>query len=168
MVACENLGWREADDMNTLEIDPVRSHTRPDMLERIDSHIEERIRFYATQPKEAISKRIEELEREWDIQRCLETNYASFALTGLLLGTIAGRKWLLLAGAALGLMLQHAVQGYSPPVALLRRAGVRTRGEIDREKYALKILRGDFQAISTNPDELRRNPLTEVWKVVST
>jgi len=46
--------------------------------------------------------------------------------------------------------------------------GVRTRAEIDREKYALKILRGDFQAISTNPDELRRNPLTEVWKVVST
>jgi len=154
--------------MNTTEIDPVRSRTRPDVLERIDAQIEERIRFYATQPKEAISKRIEELEREWDLERCLETNYATFALTGLLLGTIAGRKWFLLTGAALAMLLQHAMQGYSPPVTFLRKMGVRTRAEIDREKYALKILRGDFQAISTNPDELRRNPLTEVWKVVST
>jgi hypothetical protein len=150
------------------EIDPVRSHTRPEVLEQIDSQIEERIRFYATQPKEAIARRIQELEREWDMERCLETNYATFALTGLLLGMIAGRKWFLLTGAALGMLLQHAVQGCSPPVSLLRRFGVRTRGEIDREKYALKILRGDFQSISTNPDELRRNPLTEVWKVVST
>ena len=150
------------------EGDPVRSRTRPDVMERIDSQIEERIRFYATQPKEAISRRIEELEREWDLERCLETNYATFALTGLLLGTIAGKKWFLLTGAALGMLLQHAVQGYSPPVTLLRKMGVRTRGEIDREKYALKILRGDFQSISTNPEELRRSPLTEVWKVVST
>lgn len=31
-----------------------------------------------------------------------------------------------------------------PPVPVLRRCGVRTRREIDEEKYALKALRGDF------------------------
>ena len=149
------------------ETDPVRVHTTPEILQQIDARIEERIRFYAAQPKEAISRRIQELEREWDIERCLETNYATFAITGLLLGTIAGRKWLLLTAASLGMLLQHAIQGCSPPVALLRKLGVRTRAEIDRERYALKILRGDFQSISTNPEELRRNPLSDVWKVVS-
>jgi hypothetical protein len=34
-------------------------------------------------------------------------------------------------------VLQHAMQGWCPPVPLLRRLGIRTRNEIDREKYAL-------------------------------
>ena len=50
----------------------------------------------------------------------------------------------------------------SPPSA----RGTETDETYERLHQA--ILRGDFQAISTNPDELRRNPLTEVWKVVST
>jgi hypothetical protein len=51
---------------------------------------------------------------------------------------------LVLTLAVLGFLLQHAVQGWCPPLALLRRLGVRTRREIDAEKYALKALRGDF------------------------
>jgi len=35
--------------------------------------------------------------------------------------------------------LQHGLQGWCPPLPLLRRLGIRTRGEIDREKYALKV-----------------------------
>lgn len=34
-------------------------------------------------------------------------------------------------------LLQHGLQGWCPPLPVLRRLGVRTRGEIDREKYAL-------------------------------
>jgi hypothetical protein len=37
-------------------------------------------------------------------------------------------------------------------VPLFRRAGVRTATEIERERYALKALRGDFQPISRNAD----------------
>ncbi len=37
-----------------------------------------------------------------------------------------------------------AVQEWCPPVPVFRRLGVRTCQEIDEEKYALKILRGDF------------------------
>jgi len=34
-------------------------------------------------------------------------------------------------------LLQHGMQGWCPPLPILRRLGVRTRGEIDREKYEL-------------------------------
>jgi hypothetical protein len=37
-------------------------------------------------------------------------------------------------------------------VPIFRRLGVRTRDEINREKYALKALRGDFDEI----DSMRR------------
>jgi hypothetical protein len=40
--------------------------------------------------------------------------------------------------------VQHAIQGWCPPIPIFRAYKVRTRPEIDREKYALKALRGDF------------------------
>ena len=44
-------------------------------------------------------------------------------------------------------LLQHAVQGWCPPVPFFRRRGVRTAREIEIERYALKALRGDFGPI---------------------
>ncbi|WP_148235446.1 hypothetical protein [Fluviicola taffensis] len=35
------------------------------------------------------------------------------------------------------------LQGWCSPIALFRALRIRIRPEIDREKYALKILRGD-------------------------
>ena len=43
-----------------------------------------------------------------------------------------------------GFLLQHAVQGWCPPLPFFRANGVRTQSEIDEEKFALKALRGDF------------------------
>jgi hypothetical protein len=45
-----------------------------------------------------------------------------------------------LPGVVLSFLLQHALQGWCPPLPILRRMGVRTRGEIDQEKYELKAL----------------------------
>ena len=41
-------------------------------------------------------------------------------------------------------MIQHVLKGWCPPLVLLRRLGFRTAAEINRERMALKILRGDF------------------------
>ena len=150
----------------TTELDRVRAHTPPEVLEQIDNRIEEGIRFYATQPEEVISKRIEELEQEWDIERWLETNAAALALGGML-GALVNRKWLILSMGVLAILLQHAVKGWSLPVPAMRRMGLRTRGEIDREKFALKILRGDFASISNDVDQLRRNPASDLLGAVS-
>ena len=60
------------------------------------------------------------------------------------MGILGNRKWSLLPGVIGGFLLQHAVEGWCPPVPLLRRLGFRTEAEIQRERYALKALRGDF------------------------
>jgi hypothetical protein len=150
----------------TTEFDRVRANTNPEINQKIDSQIEERIRFYATQPRDVISNRIEELDQEKDIERYLETNAAAIALGGIVLGFVR-KKWLLLSATVMGFLLQHATQGWCPPIPLLRKMGIRTRREIDREKYALKILRGDFHAMPTDPDELKKNPASDVLSMVS-
>jgi hypothetical protein len=146
------------------ELDRVRRNTSPELLAQIDRKIEENIRLYSTHPKEVIARRIDELDREWSVERILQTNASGLALTGVILGLTVSKKWLVLSGAVLGFLLQHAVQGWCPPVPLLRRLGVRTRGEIDREKYALKALRGDFQSIK--PSETATASIEEVLQAV--
>lgn len=150
----------------TLEPDPVRANTTPETLRVIDSSIEQKILYYSTQPKEVISRRIYQLEREWDIERWIETNASSLALTGLILGFTKSRKYLLLTGTVLSFLLMHAVQGWCPPVPVLRKMGVRTRSEIDREKFALKVLRGDFQDVAKGPDAFKQNAATQVIAAV--
>src|SRR4051794_35070935 len=93
--------------------DPVRAQTDARVLQEIDARIEERIRFYAAQPDEVISRRIEELDREWDLDRCLETNASALALSGLFLALLGKRKWFLLSAGVLGTLLQHALKGTS-------------------------------------------------------
>ncbi|MGZ8329614.1 MAG: hypothetical protein ACXWVA_00985 [Rhodoplanes sp.] len=55
-----------------------------------------------------------------------------------------GSRFLLLPAAVMGFLLQHAVQGWCPPLSILRRLGFRTAKEIERERNALKALRGDY------------------------
>jgi len=87
----------------------------------------------------------------------LEANAASFALAGLTLGLGVDRKFLVLSVGVLAFLLQHALQGWCPPVPLFRRLGIRTQREIDTERMALKILRGDLDQLSH-----RESPVTVV------
>ena len=120
--------------------DRVRHSTVPNVKREIDRQTNSNIRHYANSSEEVINRRIEELDQEWDIERALEANASALALTGLLLGLTVNRKWLALPTVVLSFLLQHSLQGWCPPLPLFRRLGVRTRGEIDREKYELKAL----------------------------
>lgn len=139
--------------------DRVRANTKPEINEGIDRALEQRIRFYATQTKETISDRIAELDREWDVERTLEANASSIILGSFVLGAAVSRKWLLLPVVVSGFLLQHAVQGWCPPLPILRRRGVRTRSEIEQERCALKVLRGDFDGLLNQKGE-RKSPET--------
>ena len=105
---------------------------------------ENNIAYYASGGADAITRRFAELDQEWDIERMLETNAATATLVGMTLGITVSRKWFVLPAAVAGFLLQHAVQGWCPPLPVLRRMGFRTASEIDYERYALKALRGDF------------------------
>ncbi len=125
----------------------VSDHTSDSANRRIRERTERNIREYASKGSIAISKRLAELEEEWDIERTLEANAASLMLIGLTLGTLTSKKWFVLPGVVSGFLLQHALQGWCPPVPFFRRRGVRTAEEIHAEKYALKALRGDFEPV---------------------
>lgn len=123
----------------------VVRHTPRHLDRRLHRDMEHRVRFYSRHP-DRIESRLEELDREWDMERVLETNASGIALSGLALALV-DRRFLLLPFAVVGFLLQHALQGWCPPVTLLRRRGVRTRTEIEAERYALKAVRGDFRGL---------------------
>ena len=65
----------------------------------------------------------------------------------LALGVFVDRRLLVLPALVAGFLLQHALQGWCPPVPLFRHLGFRTASEIDQERTALKALRGDFRTL---------------------
>lgn len=125
-------------------------HATPELNERIARDAAIRIKYYANQDAETIAGRINELNEETDLERFLEVNAATISLLGVVLGVALSRKWLLLPLVSSALLFNHALRGWPPPVSRVRRLGLRTRREIDREKYALKALRGDFENVSPN------------------
>lgn len=121
----------------------VPRHTAGQVNRRIERKIAESVRWHAAHP-ERIPQRLRELDREWDVERTLEANAATLAFAGTALGATRDRRWLVLPAAVTAFLFQHAVQGWCPPLPVLRRLGFRTAREIDTERYALKALRGDF------------------------
>ena len=128
-----------AEDSTRSSLDRVRSSTASHVNEEIDLQTDLNIHHYKGKSRAEILDRIQMLDKEWDIERVLEVNASTLALSGLILGLTKNRKWLFLPGIILPFLLQHGLQGWCPPLPLLRRLGIRTRGEIDREKYALKL-----------------------------
>jgi hypothetical protein len=124
----------------------VSAQTADAINRRIRHEAEASVAYFANHTAE-IPARLRELDREWDIERTLETNASSLALTGVVLGATLNKRWLALPALVLTFLFQHAVQGWCPPVPILRRLGYRTASEIDEERYALKALRGDFAKI---------------------
>jgi hypothetical protein len=136
--------------------DRVRANTPPEINQAIDIEIAAMVRFYASKTDYEIDKRIEELDKEWDIGRIIEIRASTVSLIGIILGLKRSKMWLILPTIASIFLLQYAVQGWCPPVSILRRFGFRTRQEIDLEKYALKALHGDFDKISSQDNSIDR------------
>jgi hypothetical protein len=122
-------------------------------------------RLEDAQPVE-LEARLAELEREWDIERTLQANASTLVTLGVALGLTVDRRFLLLPAAVLGFFAQHALQGWCPPIPIFRRRGVRTAREIERERYAVKALRGDFDEVpapgAAEPSERVRAALDAV------
>jgi hypothetical protein len=127
--------------------DRVSSNTADHVNEEIRRRTEENVARFARAGPEAIARRLDELDREWDIERCVETLAPSFSLLGIGLGLTVSRKWFALPIVVQAFFLQHALQGWCPPIPVLRRLGVRTMDEIDHERNALKALRGDYRDV---------------------
>lgn len=132
--------------------DRVPAHTSEEINQRIQNDIRKRVRHFATHP-DAIPHRLRELREEWDIERAIEANASALAFTGVVLGVARDSRWLALPALVTAFLFQHAIQGWCPPVPVLRRMGFRTAHEIEQERTALKALRGDFNAVSSELDK---------------
>jgi hypothetical protein len=126
----------------------VPENTAEYVNEAIRRRTEESVARHGAEGPEAIGRRLAELDREWDIERTLEANAATLAAVGAGLALLVDRRFALVPLVVGSFLLQHAVQGWCPPVPVFRRLGVRTQTEIDEERFALKALRGDFQSVA--------------------
>lgn len=124
----------------------------------VEKTIQENVMQYYNEPED-IERRLMELDSEWDVERVLQMTAAGLTLSGIVLGTKQNKNWLSLPIIASGFLLSHAIAGWCPPLPLLKALGFRNRAEIEKEKYALKALRGDFNNIIPVPNA--------VWNAVN-
>jgi len=152
MTAKESLLMDEA----FFENDRIRQHTAPKVNQRLDRTALGNVFYYSGLSPEHLRLRLDELDREWDLDR---VNQASFGLVGgitFLLGKTKDPRWHYVFGAQLGFLVMHAFLGWCPPVSLFRRLGVRTRLEIDAEKRLLEhLLDQKLQSRSAQTDKNR-------------
>lgn len=122
----------------------VKLHTNKNVNEKIEQKTVENISKYIGSDINALTKRLNELNHEWDTERLLEANAASIILISSIIGYLVSPYWFFVTGIISFFLLQHALQGWCPPLPIIRRLGVRTPIEISEEKSAIKYLRGDF------------------------
>lgn len=134
----------------------IRDYAPEPMSEQVRRRIEDNVTRCARAfdasggRREVIDQRLRELDREWDLGWALAANAAAMSLAGLALAATVNRRWLYLPVGVAAFLLMHAVRGWCPPSAALRGLGVRTAEEIDRERYALKVLRGDVAGVTAS------------------
>ena len=122
--------------------DRVALNTSERVNNDIHIYTQNSIYFYRRNPL-LIQDRLEELDKEWDIERVLETNASTLIVGATALGFLVNKKLFAVPFVVGAFLLQHALQGWCPPLPILRRLGYRTTSEIQEERSALEnIARG--------------------------
>lgn len=123
--------------------DRIRLHTIQGINEKIDRETMDNVLAFKKLPKDKrveISRRIEELNQEWDVDRVVMTNFAVVGGTTIL-RSLWKKKALGALAIQMSFLLYYAVKGWCPPLPIFRKLGFRTKSEIEREKNELvKIL----------------------------
>lgn len=122
-----------------------------------EKKIQDKINYYY-HDQEEIEARLSELDEEWEIERILQLKGAALTIAGVILGLTVNKKWLALPLAGSVIVLS-SIARWNYPVPLLQKFGFRTRVEIEKEKYALKAIRGDFKYLLDVPNS--------VWSAVN-
>lgn len=141
--------------------DRVPDHTSDAVNIEIERTIEANVRQYAAND-ESIGRRLAALDAEWDIERAIEANASSLAFVGVALGYFIHPYWLILPAAVTAFLFQHAIQGWCPPIPVLRRLGFRTVNEIEKERQALKAIRGDYEGLRGQRDRVATDVMSAI------
>jgi hypothetical protein len=142
----------------------VPKHTPEHLNEKILARTKQDLIYHGTTP-EAIVNRLKKLDKEWDIERLLEANASSLVLIGVILGAFISGWFYIISFLVGAFLLQHAIQGWCPPIRLFRRLGFRTHAEIATEHYALRFLRGDFAQAEDSKKQERTAAAEEAFRL---
>jgi hypothetical protein len=133
----------------------VATYTCPEVNEMIRNNTLENLKCLEGADEEELTKRIQQLNSEWDMERFVETRAAVCILGCSLFGFAKHKCWSFLTLIAGTFLLQYALHGWCPTAPIMRKMGIRTAEEINQEKIVLKALRKDFVHVKTNnADEL--------------
>ena len=95
---------------------------------------------------EAIQNRIQELEKEWDLERVYELNSTFSELDGTLLGKILNKNHTKLPFSTITVLTQEKGESWNAPISHFKSLGYRSAEEIEAEKQALKALKEEIEA----------------------
>jgi hypothetical protein len=134
--------------MHAPPTDRTRANTWETVNRRVDRQTQLIIGWAAGgASSDQMSSRLERLNHEWNFDRVLEAEAAFTGLLGVALAARLGGPFLAMPAVVAAMLLVHGVHGWYPLLPFLRRLGFRTQDEIDRERFALKAIRGDFFGI---------------------
>jgi hypothetical protein len=146
--------------------DRVRANTWAPVNDRLDTEAQLRMREAAALAStDELTRHVTQLDYEWDFDRTVETEASVIGLLGLALGIAVDKRFLVLPAFVSTMLVLHATHGWYPLLPLFRRIGVRTQDEIDRERYGLKALRGDFTGLQS-PGSPATERAAAAWKAV--
>jgi len=119
--------------------DRVRDMTSERVNQKIDQQALQEIARVKEQGPSAIRQRLEEIEKEWDIDRVLMLNFSVLVFAQLVLAKTHNRKWLWGPLVQTPFLFMHSVLGWCPPSLWFRPMGFRTRKEIQNEREVLLV-----------------------------
>ncbi|MDB5105590.1 MAG: hypothetical protein JWP91_3279 [Fibrobacteres bacterium] len=122
-------------------------------IDGAESKTLENVRFYGSLGREGLTERIRALDDEWDMERFVTVSLSGLGLFGMVMGLFGSRLWRVLSWASFPLLFLHGQDKWKPSDGILKSLGLRSRKEIEAEKYALKALRGDFRQVEPGTGE---------------
>jgi hypothetical protein len=123
--------------------------------------LEQRLACLADAGPQAIEDRLNELDREWTAGRMTKAVIGVLIVAGLSLALL--NPWWLILPAVGGLfLLQYLFSRSSWLGKMFQEMGYRSGFEVDQEKTALKVLRGDFRHLPTVHDIESRDDISRL------
>ncbi len=97
---------------------------------------------YCAGNRRRITRRLRELDEEWDLESVLESNASIVTAFGVMAGAVVNRRVPSVPVSWAASLVRLAANGLLPVAPLLRRLGLRKSREIEIERMALTIMRG--------------------------
>lgn len=124
--------------------------------------LEQRLACIADAGPQAIEDRLAELESEWSAGRVTKAVIGILLVAGLALTALLNPWWLIMPAIGGVFLLQYLFSRTSWLGKVFQEMGFRTSSEIDQEKLALKVLRGDFRSLPTVLDVEKRDDISRL------